>query len=581
MNMVSRSLRFTLCALVSWFALAPQMAAAEVCAPDAPRGLFPSVPAGTLQGQCRAAWEGTLPHTRTPTRIMVQDGSTVPSGFADYLRQAIFAADRRSADLGVGIDIGDELTILVTDQGSTPDFGTQNIDDDGACYILFFVDEIAAATEALTLQITAAHEYFHCLQAFTVPEAYDLGLSLPPASHDWIIEGTAEWFGHHVVAGASHVWQRDFETGIGTLGVNNMDYPAWIFFAWMAGSEGADSLLPYINGLPRRRLSDQDVYDSLSAEQWADLARSYAAYRVRSRDGRAINPPNRALIPTETVNEDRVIEAARGLGLLTRQYVTFTSGAWELMTPEEVLAYVSPLDANGDPTGDWAPLAGGTAEVQVACDEADTLMLVTFGADASPYSYEARYLESTCALNCESLPERVDRCLLGTWEYVDYPQQFADSPFMFIMQRLVDDMGGRIEEYTVSPPVHAFYSDGTYSYDQRTRITGVGVEDGATIRGTLNVEAMQDTGRWSSDGRTMLICPLYEEMIATMSVTMSGAEGGSFDQPMNSSGPIEDEPNVTAGYTCDGDTLIIRPRGNPFFANMTEIRARRLSGPID
>ncbi|MEM8536622.1 MAG: hypothetical protein AAGF56_02045 [Pseudomonadota bacterium] len=558
----------------------PAQAQSEVCVPGAPAGLFPTLPRGILAGQCTPVWEGTLPQTRTPARIMVADATAVPAGFANQVRRALFAADTRSADLGEPVDVGNELVILITDQGSTSDFGMQT-EDDGACYLAIFPDTIAAETAALTLQITMAHEYFHCVQSFTLPDLSDVAARLPDSSHGWVIEGGAEWYGHHVVAGAPHSWQRGFEDGIATAPVNTMSYDAWVFFAWLAQDEGVDQVLGYMRALPLTRLTDQAVYDNLGAAAWSRFARDYAAYQVTTSDGRPINPPNRAVIPTEVVEEDRTLDVARGLGTLARQMVTFESGRWELITPEGVLAYVSPIDGNGDPTGEWTPLDSGRIEVEVACDTSDSLMLVTFGADATPYSYEARYMESTCPLNCERLPEQVDRCLLGTWEYVDYSEQFDNSPFMFIMNRMVSDMGGRIEEFSVNAPVHAFYGDGTYSYDQRTTITGMGIEDGNTIRATLDVEAMQETGRWSSDGRTLLVCPQFEEMIATMTMSMTGPEGGRFTQPMNSSGPIDDEPSVRARYTCAGDTLIIRPSSNPFFANMREIRAQRLSGPVD
>jgi len=571
-------LLFSLFALVSL--ISPALAQSEVCAPGAPSGLAASVQPGTLAGECTLAWEGTLPQTGTPTRITVDDAASIPPGFAADLRRALFAADRRSADLGEPVDIGDELVILITDQGTGPDYGIQS-NRDGTCYLIIFSDEIIADLPAPTLQMTMAHEYFHCLQTYTLTQMANAADRAPEASHAWVIEGGAEWYAHHVVSGAEHRWQRNFETLIPTTPVNGMTYEGWVFFAWLAGEEGADMVLPYMRALPTTTLTDQAVYDNLGAEAWSRFARDYAAYQITTRDGRRINPPNRATIPSEVVDEDRTLEVARSLGTLTRQMVSFESGRWELITPEGVRAYVSPIGSNGDPTGEWTALEGGSIEVEVACNTSDSLMLVTFGADATPYSYEARYVESTCALNCERLPERVDRCLLGTWEYVDYSEDFESSPFMFIINRMVSDMGGQLEEFTVNAPVHAFYGDGAYSYDQRTTITGVGVQDGATIRATLDVEAMQETGRWSSDGRTMLICPQYEEMIANMIVSMTGPEGGSFTQPMNSSGPIDDEPSVRARYTCEGDTLIIRPSGNPFFANMTEIRARRLSGPVD
>jgi len=92
----------------------------------------------------------------------------------------------------------------------------------------------------------------------------------------------------------------------------------------------------------------------------------------------------------------------------------------------------------------------------------------------------------------------------------------------------------------------------------------------------MDIRVNEDRGRWGTNGRRMTLCT--ERNIWEATITGSVGGSGPKSQEIATDEPVTDEEPLAARYTCDGNTLRIRPGANIFFSD-DPIELNRLSSP--
>src|SRR5690606_38060170 len=153
--------------------------------------------------------------------------------------------------------------------------------DDGCRMALY-----PASTGRRGLAITAAHEFFHCVQASEFPDTYDR------ASSSWWVEGTAEWFANLVFpgTGTSDGFVSEFDSVSHDTALTAMEYESVVFFFWLGERQGSGAIGRLMRAVqqPGEPAQQDALAAFLPAEEWQDFAEAYLSRRIRQPGGRAI-----------------------------------------------------------------------------------------------------------------------------------------------------------------------------------------------------------------------------------------------------------------------------------------------------
>ncbi|MDX8353064.1 hypothetical protein [Cognatiyoonia sp. IB215182] len=524
-------------------------------------------------GDCNAHWEGTLPTTNVPARLTTATDATVPPGFLDAVVTALVETDRATSLLAAGpVDPGRAVEFIVAGprtDGSGAYGETFSRGD--VCHVVLLETSWSAANWAAEIGPTVAHEFFHCIQAA-------MATNLFFASPDWAIEGSATWFEHQVYSSVPHSFVDRFEDNVARIPFNELEDEAWVLFVWLAQSRGVDAIIPYLQGLPDISETVEGVIDALTPAQWVEFAITYTERNIFTRDWRRVAPTRNApveaaVIPPETDNADVLVP--RGRAQMMRHHVTLSSGVWAITGQPGTIAYWTRLDESGNPTRGWRNMADGF-EVEVPCQDTHTFVVIGFSDTDDDYQYGVQFQEETCSLACGAVLGGVDQCVVGHWEVVDAAEDFRSSPFMTMMRGFATMGGGSIDQVDIHTETYTFAADGTFSSNRPMTMSGRGNDGANDFEITMDIRVNEDRGRWGTNGRRMTLCTernIWEATI-TGSVGGSGPEG----QEISTDETVTDEEPLAARYTCDGNTLRIRPGANIFFSD-DPIELNRLSSP--
>ena len=568
--------RLGMTALLSAFlSLFMTTARAEPCSPRL-SGVDPYFAEAAIR-DCEPFWEGTLSSTGVPGKIVVETGLDLPPDLPDRVLTGLRKADGSIPVLGADVSLGRRVVVMITGVEDVESVAGQ-IYQRNECYIHFFPTSWATPAALSEIEFTMAHELFHCIQSASLRDLSNVGHTATEYVNQWWVEGTAEWFGHVAVHGTFHRYAGSVEISIDDTSLNHFHDHAWIFFAWLSDRKGLDAIIPYLRTLPEQIHTPEMIVASLTEEDWVDFATTYATFKIRSPDGRTINPPVRAEIELARVDGDTSFDVPRKTGTLMRHKVDVDEGVWQIEADSSDLAFISALDASGDPAGGWRPLNNGPVDIEVPCGEREGFAIVAFNIKDADYSYSASRTGSTCDLSCSSAPSSIDSCLIGTWVMADYPEEYLASRFVRFMEGQVRAAGGQITDIHLPPPVAALFEDGSFTVDHPMSLAGNGTTDGVTFEMKMQFSANQDSGRWGSDGRNLLICPQKNTSSGAMTMVLPGM--GSHTIPINSTETIEGEPEGRASYTCSDDVLELTTEANEWFDSM-RLSLMRIAGPGD
>ncbi|MEL6681114.1 MAG: hypothetical protein AAFQ09_00535 [Pseudomonadota bacterium] len=521
-------------------------------------------------GDCSPHWEGVLSTTGVPARVTASTAASLPDAYLDAVVTALQETDQVTTTLATGpVNPGRAVEIIVAGPGtiSADDFG-ETLSRGEVCHIILLETSWARADWAAEIGPTVAHEFFHCIQAAMATNTY---LAFPT----WAIEGSARWFEHHVYSGVPHAYVDLFENNVSSIPFNTLDDEAWVFFAWLAMTRGADGIIPYLQGLPGISETIEGVIDALTPEQWADFAIAYAERDIFTRDRRRVQPNEVApvhevRIPSDTDAQDVTIP--RGRSQLMRHYVTLPAGVWRIRGQGGTVARWSQLDEGGRTLGPWRDMAAGF-DTAVECQNETTFMVTGFSDSNDNYEYSISFVEETCGLACGKVPRRTDQCVVGRWEVANAGGDFENSLFINMMRGFALLGGGTVDQVEIHSETYSFATDGTFSSNRPMTMSGSRNDGINDFEISMDVRINEDRGRWGVNGRQMTLCTERNIFEATVSGAVVGEGGGTED--FRTDELVTDEDAVAARYSCEGDRLAIRP-GTSFFFTDDPIVLNRL-----
>ncbi|HHH89719.1 MAG TPA: hypothetical protein ENK45_04035 [Aliiroseovarius sp.] len=530
--------------------------------------------------ECWLEEQGTLRRAGVPYQILAETvldgdpGEAVTRQWLAQVRAGLEIADQALIKLGPdtnvvrrflrGGPIGSQnkvFVILASEESYDKDGNKAQAyvtPSDGDCYMVITPDSRQLLSRPGAMGFIMSHELFHCVQAYSIPDYLTSG---DGERADWWVESSAHWFAHmaqpSVVVETYSKSANVFEAETPRKTMRHFDYSAWPFFAWLAQEGGnARAVMDFLLDLPGNAVTDSQVAELLTPEEWGAFARDYASYNIRVSPRVPVDPRPRARLRRTNIASDRVGEVetyrfARRTGALERYRLRLGPGEWELSTVSSGAMYLAPAPGGGDPVPDaWqtisGPDAGGeVARITVPCGKDQDFVLAGFGsADGSPrFALDARKTGDPCQLTCDNVPTTRDSCLYGLWEEVD-PVIVPDLRQR--MQALIPQARARGAELEIDNLVISFFPDSNVStVDMRMR----GAMDLGGMPASAELHA-QGTARWGTSGGRLIVCAQGVEMQTTIR-----AGGRSRTTPQSFRRDATWLPNRVYRYSCSGGTL--------------------------
>lgn len=377
-----------------------------------------------------------------------------------------------------------------------------------------------------------AHELFHCVEAATLTSAQlNTGNVGTAGGGTWWIEGAADWFSTVALPAPAYMQDRTdmFDSEAPTTPINGMAYEAYVFFSWLGGANGANSIMPFLRqmasttGVGAQRAA---MSRALRAEDWLRFAEDYVDQNIRDGHGASINSHPQAPSATYTWSAARTQRVDLAPFTITRRNLAFECGRWTIAPRPARYHGAKPAGgAWGDLPADLDNLAHDRGEMEF------------IGMNASDASV-ALSIQGTLAARCQvcgAEPVVLDRCMIGTWEMTTNGAQEW-------MRENVPDF--RVTGVTAADNTLTLNPDGTF-FTGNARIHATGESDEASGEAHL---AGQATGRWSTASGALTLC--YDSGSAGGTVTVY-QRGGSATAPISAPTPA----TWTTPYQCSSDTL--------------------------
>ncbi len=430
------------------------------------------------------------------------------------------------------------VTILLVD-GLGPTGGSENFGDVAAWTNFLPGDECRITLWLLGPGATAdygasvvAHELFHCVQRASLSTAQmRSGGAGAAIGGTWWLEGSADWFS--TVAAPSQRFMRDrvrvFDTDSPRVALNRMAYEAYVFFAWLGGADGRESVVPFLRGMassasePAQRRA---MAAALPADQWLRFAQDYRDQKVRDGHGADIGSTPQPGDPY-TWDATRTQRIELPPFVLARADLTVRCGRWRFEGTPARFHAARPSDGTT-----WGPLPTALD----AMDGAErTLRFVGMNTGTSAVALQVEGTREAACNQCAGTRE-MDRCLVGAWELTSHgaEQWMRDygSPVKLTGLRRTNN-------------VITLRDDGTFTTGASRIEAEAQGED--NIRATADL-ASQASGRWSAAGGRFNVCPDTRTQSGTVTVIVHGKP---ITVPMDT-GPQQDSSQP---YTCDGASL--------------------------
>ncbi|MES2096873.1 MAG: hypothetical protein V4459_08935 [Pseudomonadota bacterium] len=219
-----------------------------------------------------------------PASMPIADADAFAADIRDAALRIGLAMDRMDGGMTLSSDpahVG-EVTILFTNYVSPRVEGDEGFDK--GAYVAgandVFANECpvsyykrATASDANYVEFTLAHEIFHCIQYRTWPRARDVG---------WLIEGTAEYFAYLAKPEFGAGFIPRFDARIPRTGLEQLDYPAVVFYLWMGQTRGPRAVRDFIPSV------GFDMETDLPADTWLEFGQAYFDGTIRMPDNRPL-----------------------------------------------------------------------------------------------------------------------------------------------------------------------------------------------------------------------------------------------------------------------------------------------------
>ena len=491
---------------------------------------------------------------------LVADWAT-PPGAMRSIKDGVMASARAMSRLG-SFRIPDVTILLVDDFGPrTP--GSEDFGDIAALTDMRSTDEcritlwlLGPGARASYAAAVVAHELFHCVHAASLTHAQIFSYPRPgsPGGGAWWQEGSADWFSTLAVPAPRFLSDRvaAFDAHSPDTSLDMMSYEAYVFFAWLGGARGPESVMPFLRamaGSASAGVQHAAMMAALPEDQWLRFAEDYLDRGIHDGQGASISS-------TPQTGDTFVWEATRTQEIrlapfvLTRAMLEFRCGRWRIEPRPTRFHAVS---AEG--STEWGP---PPSPLDATDGEARRFRFAGMAAASSATTLRiVGTQESRCA-ECAGT-RAVDRCLVGTWELTSHGaeqwmREHGQPAQLTRVDRANDTM-------TLRP-------DGTFSTGAASVSADV---RGENVRGTGQL-AGQASGRWSADAGRFNLCTDAGAARGTITVMVRGR---ATTVPMAAGGPS----TMSNAYTCNASTLrVTMPMGS---AGTVDNVYNKVSGPVE
>lgn len=466
---------------------------------------------------------------------LLADWAARPGAMA-AIKEGVAASVREMGSLG-SFRISD-VTILLVD-GYSPTGGSERFGDIGAhtgmrpgdeCRITMWL--LGAGSTVANGGPVVAHELFHCVQrsSLTQPQIQSSSSSAAAGGGTWWTEGSATWFSTVAVSKPSFLsgWVSDFDASSSRTPLNLMRYEAYVFFAWLGGARGRDSVMPFLHAMaPSAGESAQRraMVAALPADQWLRFAEDYRDQRIRDGQGADIGSTPQPGDPY-TWDATRTQRIELPAFVLTRADITVRCGRWRFEPTPARFHAARPADGTT-----WGPLPTSLDAMDGTPRE---FRFVGMAASTSDVSLQIVGTREAACNECAATRE-IDQCLIGTWELTSHGAE-----------QWMREHGNPVQLTSVARANNTMtlLDDGTFSTGA-ARVAAELQSEHIQGRGRMVGQA---SGRWSAAGGRFNVCPDARTLEGTVTVTVHG-------RPITvpaQSGPSHDSSQP---YVCSGTSL--------------------------
>ena len=386
---------------------------------------------------------------------------------------------------------------------------------EGACMIVMFPERLGGSRMT---DFALAHEWMHTMQTAAFKQSVD--------GDKWWREGSADWFGHRVVPGATErnpVIERFF-THQPECELVKHSYDTQVFFFWADAVFGPEWVfgqgLTGQDWLTKPELAAQ----IMRSDHWLDWVMAQADGEIAFPDGRPL-PAGPDIEPLQVGKSCNARITAPALSATFRE-VTLSDAASGALRIDSGASRVAIRDAGGD----WRRLAG--SEV-IDPPPASPFLLAAISPSADR-------LEITLSPAGSGGDECT--CYAGRWMELESAEN--DQPFRFRsgMANIIANVPGASINYDTAGPVLTIGDDGRVTIDNPHAMSF----PNATIRYTT----YQTYGTWTAENGPLEIDLEGKEIEANVS---SDTVSGVLDVP--------DASTLGVGGkwipTCNGDRLTL------------------------
>ncbi|WP_155844822.1 hypothetical protein [Arenimonas oryziterrae] len=471
---------------------------------------------------------------------LVADWATRP-GAMRSLKEGVSSSARAMSALG-GFRISD-VSILLVD-GFGPGGGSERFGDIAAWTSFDGGDECRITVWLLGPGATAsygaavvAHELFHCVQRSSLSDAQLRSSSGGGVAGGgtWWTEGSADWFVTLAIPTTPRFMAdrvRSFDADSPTTPLNRMSYDAYVFFAWLGGARGPNSVVPFLRAMASSAAESAQrsaMSAALPADQWLRYAQDYRDQRIRDGHGASIGSTPQ-VGPTYDWEATRTQRIELLPFVIKRANLSFRCGRWRLDPQPRRFHAAKP--ASGDA---WAP-------IPTTIDAMDgTTREFRFVGIATGTSNVALQVAATREASCQECQasREIDRCLIGTWQLTtDGMQQWVreHAPNFHITRASTEGNTLTLNE------------DRTFmTGSSHVSASGEMSTPGARAHGTARL-AGQVSGRWSAAGGRFNMCPDAGAVAGSVTTTIHGR---TITSPM----PVNALQPYSQPYVCSGSSL--------------------------
>lgn len=471
-------------------------------------------------------------------RHIVSDWAEGPGVSASVERGVRASAEAlpRLGDFRIG-----DASILLLDNfgpgGRHENFGQiaawTNIGPNGECLITLWL--LGPAADAELAGSVIAHELMHCTQFASLTPG-QMGSASPGGTSGggtWWMEGSADWFSTLALPAAPFIAGRvsRFDADSPRTALNLMTYDAFVFFAWMGGARGVESVMPFLHGMAESSaVSAQQaaMRGAMPAPAWLQFAEDYLDRQIRDGHGASIgSTPEDG--DTWTFTETRTERIAMDPFVLHRGNVVFECGRWGVRADPREHHAAKPAEGRWDAFPTRVDALDGSPRRH------------RFAAMSTASRQVVLQLGATHEVSCQECAgtREIDQCLVGTWEMTSSGIAELVNPWMRGHARLTDATPNTTMVLNEDRTFTNTISRGTSAIESRH----------GNAHGTISGHG---SGRWSAAGGILNACTDVNDNVGTITGCGAATCSTGTIRATTARNPMRN------AYQCSASTLRLR-----------------------